>query len=182
MTQPAEDRASVAGDEPGRHDGRGRVGEVETRVLRDRHQEQVEHAHREAHEGVLDRVQQRRAENLPQEEHQEGQDDEQHGVFHCAFSLLVDVHWLHQAHAEGRGGRLLRELIAIHARGRPPGSVGAAEILDLPLRGEPGGSHLPGFRERRAGEAWMWPGRPEADDGLVGNGQDVKTPSPVQFE
>ncbi len=105
-------------------------------MLGQRHEQQIEHAHRKADERVLHRVEQRRVKDFPQEEHEKRQHDEQHGVFHGALGLLVDVDGLDEHQSERRRQRLLRQLLPIHLRHRPPRRKGAREVLHAPVRRE----------------------------------------------
>ena len=69
-------------------------------MLGERDEQKVEHAQREPDECILNRVQQRRAEDLPEEEHEEREREEEHRVFHGALGLLIDVDRLNQRDAE----------------------------------------------------------------------------------
>src|SRR4051812_30848560 len=116
-------------------------------MFRERKQQEVEHTEREPHEDVLHRMQQRESEELPHEEDEKRQDDEEKGVLHGPFALLIDVDRPTETDTERRSLRLRRQLLAIGLIANPVRWKRAPEIGHVPLRGETGRAGGPRLRQ-----------------------------------
>ncbi len=101
-------------------------------MLGEREQQQIEHAQRECHEPVLNGMKRTAREMLPHEQREQAQRDEEPGIFHRALGLPIEIHRLHEIHAEGR----LLQGRCDDSRAEPTAAKRAIQVEDLPARVE----------------------------------------------